>query len=367
MIDFIPIENYTFYFYQIIFIICVITYFHTLVLSGYEQKTYTYNRNLSIILLFFIIPYIGLRPISGRYFLDMSTYAQTFQQFKNGVQVEMGGDLAFELFMKISSQIMTVELFFLLCALIYIIPLFLATKRWFPNYYFFALLLLIASFSFWSYGTNGIRNGMASSIFIFALSYLRLNHLKMIVLIILSVLLHKSMMLPASALFITFFVNDTKKYFMFWCLSIVMSLLMGSFWVQLFASLGFGDDRLGEYLTTQADSSQFSSTGFRFDFLIYSAAPLVLAYYYVVKKGFEDLVYKHILHTYIIANAFWIMVIRANFSNRFAYLSWFLMALIVGYPIFKSIFWNNQFKKIGILILIYYGFTYAMFYYYEYL
>jgi len=365
MIDFIPLKDYAYYFYQIICAIFLITYLHTLVLNGHEQRTYNYNRNLSILLLLFTIPYIGLRPISGRYFVDMKTYAQTFEQFKNGMPIKPGGDLGFELFLKISSQTMTVELFFLMCAMIYIIPLFLAAKNWFPNYYFFAFLLLVGSFSFWTYGTNGIRNGMATSLFIYGLSYVRKNHLKMIVIIALSVMFHKSMTLPALALATTFFLTDTKKYFMFWGLSILLSLVMGGFWVQLFASMGFGDDRLAGYLTAQADPNQFSSTGFRFDFLIYSAAPLALAYFYVIKKGFDDVVYKHILHTYIIANAFWIMVIRANFSNRFAYLSWFLMALVVGYPLFKSIFWDHQFKKIGIVLLAYYSFTYLMFYYYQ--
>ncbi|WP_159020232.1 EpsG family protein [Algibacter sp. L3A6] len=365
MFDFIPLEYYSFYFYQIIFLTCVITYLHTLVLSGYEQKTYNYNRNLSFILLTFILAYMGFRPISGIYFVDMATYARTFEQFKHGMQVSPDGDIAFELFIKGCSNIMTVEMFFLLCAIIYVVPLFLAVKTWFPRYYFFAFLLLVASFSFWAYGTNGIRNGMASSIFILGLSYIKRNNIKMIIILIFSIMFHKSMTLPVIALVTSFFMTDTKKYFMFWGLSIILSLVMGAFWVQLFASLGFGDDRLAGYLTAKADPSQFSSTGFRFDFLIYSGAPLALAYFYVIKKGFNDVIYKHILHTYIISNAFWIMVIRANFSNRFAYLSWFLMALVVGYPLFKKIFWEHQFKKIGLILLIYYSFTYLMFYYYE--
>ncbi|WP_158849957.1 EpsG family protein [Algibacter sp. L1A34] len=365
MIDFIPLEDYTYYYYQFIFVICIITYIHTLALKGYEKRVFIYNNYFSIFLLLSIVPYMGLRPISGKYFTDMATYAQTFQQFQNGMQINPNGDVGFELFLKVCSTLMSVELFFLLCACIYIIPLFLAVKKWFPNYYFFAFLLLIESFSFWTYGTNGIRNGMATSLFILALSYLRKNHVKMVSFLIISVMFHKSMLLPIGALITTFFIRDTTKYFMFWALSIVLSLTMGAFWVQLFATMGFGDDRLAGYLTAQADSSQFSSTGFRFDFLIYSAAPLFLAYFYVIKKGFNDIIYNHILHTYIIANAFWIMVIRANFSNRFAYLSWFLMALVVGYPLFKEVFWENQFKKIGVILILYYSFTYFMFYYYE--
>ena len=341
------------------------TYMHTLVLKGDENKVYYYNNVASLLLLVFSVIYIGFRPISEYYFVDMATYAQTFEQFKSGMPINPEGDVGFEIFIKICTQIMSVEHFFLLCAIIYIFPIYNASKKWFPNYYLFPFLLFIGSFSFWAYGTNGIRNGMATSIFLGGLVYLHKNHFKMILILALSVMFHKSMMLPAFALILSFFLKDTKKYFIFWVFSILISLTIGSLVIQLFSSLGFGGDRLSGYMT-KADSSKFSSTGFRFDFLIYSAAPLALAYFYVIKRGFNDKIYNHILHVYIICNACWVMIIRANFSNRFAYLSWFLMAIVVAYPLFKSLFWRNQFKKIGIIMLIYYGFTYFMFYYYQY-
>ena len=357
------LKHYYEIYYNFILICCLIAFFHTLVLRGYENKVYRFNNVFGVFFLLTILCYIGLRPIDGK-FVDMTTYAHTFQRYQNGAPVYVDGDFGFEYFVKFSSQIMAVETFFMLCAIIYIIPLYIASKRWFPKYYLFAFLFLVCSFSFLTYGTNGIRNGMATSLFILGLSYIRENHSKMIAILFLSFIFHKSMTLPILALATTFFLTDTKKYFMFWGLSIILSLVMGSLWIQLFASMGFGDERLSGYLTAEVDPSKFSSTGFRFDFLIYSAAPLALAYFYVIKKGFNDVVYKHILHTYIIANAFWVMVIRANFSNRFAYLSWFLMALVVAYPLFKNVFWNNHFKKVGIVLLVYYGFTYLMFYYY---
>ncbi|GGD40959.1 hypothetical protein GCM10011361_05140 [Muriicola marianensis] len=141
-----------------------------------------------------------------------------------------------------------------------------------------------------------------------------------------------------------------------------MSLAFGGVWENLFASLGFGDERLASYLTTRAQEGKFSSTGFRFDFLFYGAAPIALAYYYKFKKGFEDPIYNRILNTYLIANAFWILIIRANFSNRFAYLSWFLMAIVITYPLLKKHFINKQFKFLGLVTIVYYGFTYAMYY-----
>lgn len=363
MIDFVPIEDYSYFFYQFILIICVITLFHTLVLKGNEAKAINFNRIFAIFILFATLLYIGLRPLNG-VFVDMTTYAHSFNQFKNGMDVTVGGDLGFDYFMKLSSQTMPLEAFFFLCAIIYIVPLYIACKNWFPNYYFFPFLILVGSFSFWTYGVNGLRNGMATSLFILALSYVYKNKNLAVLFFTISILFHKSMLLLLLSYIITYFVTDTKKYYFFWFLAIVLSLVMGGFWESLFASLGFGDDKLSSYLTTSADKSQFSSTGFRFDFLIYSAAPLAFAYYYIFIKGFKSIEYNRILHTYIIANAFWIMVIRANFSNRFAYLSWFLMGIVIAYPLLKKEMMPNQFKKIGIITLCYYGFTYAMFNYY---
>jgi surface polysaccharide O-acyltransferase-like enzyme len=62
----------------------------------------------------------------------------------------------------------------------------------------------------------------------------------------------------------------------------------------------------------------------------------------------------------VFANAFWILVIRANFSNRFAYLSWFMMALVIIYPLLKKEMIKNQYKVLAKVMLIYFAFTFLM-------
>jgi len=346
-------------------LVCLFTFLHNLVLGGDESAVYSYNNITAAVLLLITICYIGFRPISG-VFIDMTTYVRIFNRTKEIGIDHIEGDLGFYYFVLFCTKIVSVKVFFFLSACIYIIPLFIASKRWFSSYYFFAFLLLVGSFSFWPYGTNGIRNGMAGSIFILAISYSNRNNLLMILFLLLSYSFHTSMLLPTLAFFLTYTLKDTKVYLVFWFLSIFLSITMGGLWESLFASMGFGDDRLSAYLTTDASASKFRSTGFRFDFLLYSAAPIALAYFYKFRLGYNDLVYNRILHTYIIANAFWIMIIRANFSNRFAYLSWFFMALVVVYPLLKENIWGDkQFYKLGLVMMGYYGFTYLMFYVYQ--
>ena len=85
-------------------------------------------------------------------------------------------------------------------------------------------------------------------------------------------------------------------------------------------------------------------------------------WYFIFKKKIEDKFYTHLFGTYMIANAFWILVIRANFSNRFAYLSWFMMGAVIAYPMLKYKMWPDQHKILTITIFIYFMFTYLLYF-----
>ena len=159
----------------------------------------------------------------------------------------------------------------------------------------------------------------------------------------------------------TYFYNNSKNYFIGWLACIPLSLALGTFWITLFASLGFADDRFSAYLTTDFDTEIFASTGFRWDFLFHSSFAVVAGWYFVIKRGFDDKIYKQLLNTYLICNGFWILVIQANYSNRFAYLSWFMMALIIIYPLLKRRFFKLQHNVIGNIVVAYFAFTYLMY------
>lgn len=124
-------------------------------------------------------------------------------------------------------------------------------------------------------------------------------------------------------------------------------------------NLGLGnDDRFQNYLTSTEFTHQFSRTGFRWDFLLYSALPVAVGYYFIFRRQYKDQFYIWLFNIYLITNSFWILVIRAEFSNRFAQLSWFIMPLVLIYPFFKKQFWIDQEQKIGMAILIFYAFTF---------
>ncbi|WP_247672556.1 EpsG family protein [Aquimarina sp. MMG016] len=327
-----------------------------------ETKNVVFINFSGYLLLTFLILYIGQRPISG-IFGDTVNYIVTFDHYRYGGEIPEVNDYGWHFFMKTLATLVPYHIFFTICAFIYIFPMYKISKEFFGKYWYYAFVMFVVSFSFWTYGVNGMRNGAATSLFLWGLSFHR-NKIIMGLFFLWATLFHKTLFLPIFAFIITFFYNNPKVFFKGWLACIPISLVLGSVFISLFASLGFGDDRLTGYLTSQADAGTFASTGFRWDFLFHSAFAVFAGWYFVFKRKFEDKFYFQLLNTYLICNGFWVLVIRANFSNRFAYLSWFMMAIVIIYPFLKQQFFKNQHFMIGKVMLIYFSFTYAMYYLY---
>lgn len=356
----IPLPYYTPVFIYLILTITLIVWVQTIQYEGREKEVIRFNKVLAYSLLIFTILYMGYRPISGRYFGDTETYAAYFQRFAEGAVISSDKEIVFNSFMKVCSKVMDIHQFFTLCSLLYILPLYLACRKWFRRYYLLAFLMLLGAFSFWPYGTNGVRNGIATSLVIMGIAWSNRKWMS-VALFSFAIGIHTSVYLPILAFGITFFVKNTKYYLWGWALCIVLSLAFGGFWENFFARLGFGDDRMSAYLLSDEFNYQFSSIGFRWDFLLYSAIPVYMGYHYIFQRGYKNKMYIQLFNTYLVANAFWILVIRASFSNRFAYLSWFLIPIILVYPLLRKTVWSHQYPKIGILLVMHFLFTYIMF------
>ena len=351
----VPIQFYTSAYFNLLLCVVLFTFFRASSLSIDATRNKGSIQTIERFLLIITAVYIGLRPISWR-FGDMIVYNQSFEKYQYGLPMVQSSDYIFELFMFSASQVMSASMFFLVCALLYVVPLWAACKKWFKEYSYYAFVALVGSFSFWAYGTNGIRNGIATSLFLFALS--RDKIVFKVLFIFLALGFHKSLVIPTAALVLTYFYSDVKKYFYGWLACIPLSLVSGGFWEGLFAGL-MADDRVS-YLTGTNEQGEFSSTGFRWDFLLYSAFAVYIAYFFIFKKKFQNTIYNRLVCVYLASNGFWILVIRANFSNRFAYLSWFMMGIIIVYPFLTKIQIKKQHQVLASVLLAYFSFTYLM-------
>lgn len=354
----IPLPYYTPIFYNALLILIIFAVLQLYKKGKVKKRGKEYS---SFILLLTVTLYMGLRPISGVYFTDMATYNYIFERYASGGNIIHKNDFFWHVFMKACSGIMTANVFFLICATLYITPLYIAVKKWVKRDSYLLFLMIVASFSFWAYGVNGIRNGIATSFFVLGLSYGKENKIFKYFIFLLAILIHKSIMIPLVAYFLTLFFKNPKHYLIGWLIAIPLSLALGSFWEVFFASLGFGGER-AQYLTSgNLNNDSFAYAGFRWDFLLYSTSAVYAGYYFIIKKQFYDKIYIQLFSIYLTANAFWILVIRANFSNRFAYLSWFLIAIIIFYPFLKAEFFKRQHVVLAYVMLAYFGFTYIMF------
>lgn len=314
--------------------------------------------------LAFIIFY-GQRPNSAR-FGDSYLYRHMFYMFKDGILMQNNTSSEW-LWVKITSlcaKSFDHSTYFTIISAGYFGFTFIACKKLTPNNVFISFLFFLGAFSTITYAVNGIRNGLACSIALMAIAYLATSRKYLplaIALAIAAMGIHKSTTLPMAALFASaYFVKSFKTAYYFWIASILISLVAGGAVTSFFASFGF-DDRFSHYAMGSVDASKFSRTGFRWDFLIYSMMPIVLGYYTVIKRGIYDRTYLILLNTYTLANAFWVMVIRANYSNRFAYLSWFMYPIVLAYPLLKLDIWGpEQGKRLAQIMLAQVAFTWIM-------
>ena len=356
-------------YYTIVFLLCVGFGIRYANLNGNSIIAKNKTQPIGVFLLFAIVAvYIGFRPLQYD-FGDTYMYAHSYNNAINSYEPVnwhtewLWDDMAY--FMK--SLGFSVNTYFFVIAVLYVGLMLVCCLKLFPNNVQIALLFFLASFSFWGYGVNGLRNGLATSVLLLSVTLIVRKEaackLWACLLMLLAIAVHKTSLLPAACMIAAVVaVKEPKVAIRFWLFSIIVSLVAGNSISEVFSGLGF-DERMSRYSqTTDVETmSEFSHTGFRWDFLLYSAMPIWLTWYVAVKRDIKDWTFNIIAVTYILANSFWIMVIRSSFSNRFAYLSWFLYPLVIAYPLLKFHIWQGQDKKTAKILLAYSGFTYFMF------
>lgn len=363
MIDFIPLSEYTHYFNVTILIMVLVAVWQCHTGSILKSNTVNLNAMWGIIFTTLLILYMGLRPVSS-VFGDTVNYAKGFYEAQSSpdpFQWDWEGEWLFYNLLEWFAKNSDIHSFFLLCAFCYVFPLWLATQRIFKSYYYIPFLVILCMFTFWSYGVNGVRNGIGASVFILAMSYI--NRLPVaIALCILACGFHKSIYLMVAAGTLTWFIKNSYYYLAGWIGALVASYIAGGTVQNYLANSGKleEDDRFSGYLTGDnmvGEIVQMSMT-FRWDFVAYSSMAVIVGYYFIFRRNFKDEYYHWIYNTFLVTNAFWILVIRAAYSNRFAQISWFIMPIVLIYPFMKRRFWNNHEKMLGYALLLFYVFAF---------
>lgn len=351
----IPVEIYTAVYYFFL-ALCIVLAVLPLFFKGSLEEFPKINLYTGTFLILVVtIAFIGLRDPYGnwRYFGDTAHYSLIYDDLDYATYGTKK-DIGFYTLMVLCKSIMDVSSFYFICAVIYVLPVFLTFKKWFKEYAFFALIMFVTSMSFWSFGINGIRNGLATSIFIFALGYY--NRLIISVpIMLLSMTFHSSLILPFVAFLTSSKVKDTMLLIKVWIGAVVLSFFIGGQIENLIGDFlttsRFTDDRrLDTYFQEELDG-QLIEKRFRLDFVIYSGIAILLGYYYKFKLKFKSAIYDRVFNMYLMANIVWVFLIYLAYTNRIAYLSWFLMPIVMIFPLLKKEdLVRNQMKWIYLMI-----------------
>ena len=322
------------------------------------DKGYATNNKTALIFTVFLMFFIGFRPLNY-VFVDMMNYADEYNALWKGKPYEFTWDtdnfIFDNLFHYWGSAMIPIDEFFLLIAVIYFGGIFFACRKMFPDDLLLTFLIYLGAFSTFSYGTNGIKAGAAASLFLIAIAY-REKKMVAALFLFLSLGFHHSMVVCLAAFLLPYFVKDRKYYLYGWIACFVMAALGIASLMSFFG--GFVDDSGAGYLSlNQADKMV---SGFRPDFILYSAIPIFLGDYLVRRFGIESEEYDYIWKVYVAANAVFLICTYGSYINRIAYLSWLMYPIVLIYPFLHCNLGEKQYTYLKYAVYGHLGFTMFM-------
>lgn len=182
------------------------------------------------------------------------------------------------------------DFYFLAHDIIYTLGfVYFAFKTFNRKYVWFYLLVSFISLGFYNGGTNIMRSGFAMSLIFYGLANFKNNLrgcLKLCAFCIGACAIHISTGLIVFALVISYIFPKWKWYIALWCCFVLLAWADALAPVANVISYALGDNaaRIDNYmLDTHSISDLYEKTGFRIDFIIYSAVPIIFGIYYLQK------------------------------------------------------------------------------------
>jgi hypothetical protein len=332
-------------------IIVLLVYIHAH--SSCFARFSAYHQYFRYAYVIFCAGFIGLRPSGENGYTDTLMYQQMFEYAQIHHSLSDNRDVGFYALFLLSSYIINFKIFLLLCSTLSFGILLIISKKIAKEKWFVFFMATCASLYFFDYQVYTIRQGLACLLLLLAMVYPQ-KSIK-IPLLVVSVLFHKSLLLPVLAYAACSIYTNSLCFALLYLLSIPVSYFSGQMWEQLLAK--FIPDERVVYLTgVFNDSKMFLRTGFRVDIIIFNLMVIAIGLYHQWVKKYSNKTYNVILNTYIICSVAITLIIRANNIHRFAYLAWCLIPIIVLYPLLHKpkINQNNTYQKLSAILI---GFT----------
>lgn len=306
------------------------------------------NNKFSYPFILLLILFIGFRPVGINGYMDSPMYIDWFESVKRRDVFYLNKDFGYSIY-NFCLSFLNTKGFFVITAAFYILIIYFIAKKLFKSNWFVYFIANLTSVFYWNYGVYGIRQGLASNIFLTSF-FVKNRYLKLLLQIV-AVSFHLSLLLP----FIAYYLSEllirlkwSQHLSKIWLFAIPLSFFFTRYFEKLL-SYFFFDNRVIYILVNNPNDSFFSRQSFRWDFVLFSA---IFVLYGLFCRLFitRDRLYQTFLNIFIISNTFAILIIEANQVHRFFYLSWFMVPLILYYP-FKNSKAENL-KNMTFLMLI---------------
>ena len=309
----------------------------------------------SLLFTIFIILFVGFRPNSSIFADGPGYWAGILDhRWEGGTLSDVNYQFATKWLMSfLSSFNISPRIGFIAFSTIIYGGAFVAMRKLFPKDTLLAMIMFCGAFgTFWG-AVNGIKNGMACSMFICALAY-KDNWKVCLLMLLLSFGFHHSLELLIAAFVICLFYKNTKVYSLIWTVSLILAILHVTYFQTFFA--GFTDEQGAGYLLGENIGGK---GGLRLDFIAYSFAPIALAWWVSKKKIFQP-EYRFVFNEYLLTNAIWMLCMFASYTNRIAALSWSLFPVIILMPLLGDKVADNQYKVLSLCVIGQMSFTLLM-------
>lgn len=332
--------------YNIILIALITVLLVSLYISINRDKQASKTKNITLYSFAIIIALLfGFRDTHVGY--DTVNYIDIFSSYIYISEFEVSRDALWDLLNYTLAQITDdPKILFLIVAFGYIFFPICGVKKILTDNTIYFFLLFIISPNFFLYGANGIRSGLAASIFIFSFRFL--DSKKQWIILLFSFFMHASMAAPILFYIFSKYIKKTHFIFIIWGICLALTILG----LNLLSAIPFESERLSGYLSSSNESLKILNMPVTF--LTYGIIPIIFCYYIIHIKKLYDPFFNKLAITYILSNCIYILSFNVAFTVRFAYLSEFLMPLLITYPIFKfELFKHKELKLTFIFLFVF--------------
>lgn len=293
----------------------------------------------------FAVYYLGSRE--SNIGIDTSNYKYTFYLYEYAKAFTFRKDFLFDFLTYIFAKTTTFNNLLIFCAFIYVFGAWYGFRKIFSTNVYLSFLMFIISPYFFQMGINVMRSGMAASLFLVAIGfyYKKQSKWKVILFLVMSLLIHLSMVWPLLMFFVAYFIRKTHFLFLIWLGSIILGLLKIDILSGIISQLGILGERFMIYTKTNEEYGTWSN------FLIFGVFPVLFGLYNIFLRNYKEKFYIHLMNAYILIHIPYIILINSEFALRMGYLAEFMMPIILLYPLLVTPSINIKFSKFKLSFL----------------